>query len=211
VGQSNCEKEDDNESAEGKELEKQENFGAQETNKNERNSNFENGLHSNGVQEASSRSEITADGEAGPKLVATIDESANSLVNRSGALDISNSIANRTQVHEIEVEMDENVTKGKVNIEEYDLEKILDEQETHDLYCPNCKSCITRRVILRKRKRTVRQALRDEPPKKPQIAEPSADTSYQTAAERHDQDAPEVFRCLSCFTFFIPTGILLYV
>jgi hypothetical protein len=163
------------------------------------------------VQEASSSSETTADGEAGPKLVATIAESANSLANRSGALDISNSIASRTQVHEIEVEMDENVTKDKVNIEEYDLEKILDEQETHDLYCPNCKSCITQRVILRKRRRTVRQALRDEPPKKPQIAEPSADTTYQTDAERRDQDAPKVFRCLSCFTFFIPTGILLYV
>jgi hypothetical protein len=50
----------------------------------------------------------------------------------------------------------------------YDLEKILDGQETHDLYCPNCKSRITRRVILKKRKRTTRQAKRDEPPKSTQ-------------------------------------------
>ncbi|GJN29959.1 hypothetical protein PR202_gb18228 [Eleusine coracana subsp. coracana] len=155
---------------------------------------------------ASSSSETTAEGEAGPKLIATIGESVNSLANRSVALDISNRTMNKIQVHEIEVEKDENETNSKVNIEEYDLEKILDEQETHDLYCPNCKSCITRRVILRKRKRTVKQALRDDPPKKTQISEPSGDASNQMDVERDDQDAPEVFRCLSCFTFFIPTG-----
>jgi hypothetical protein len=90
-----------------------------------------------------------------------------------------------------------------MKVEEYDLEKILDEQETHDLYCPNCKSCITRRVILKKRKRTVRPNARKEPPKRPQLVESSANVPRQTV----DEDSPEVFRCLSCFTFFIPTGI----
>ncbi|KAK3128154.1 hypothetical protein QOZ80_6BG0457670 [Eleusine coracana subsp. coracana] len=206
VEQSGCKNENNNGSSESEELEKQENFAAQENNENGRNYKLENGLHSNGVQEASSSSETTAEGEAGPKLIATIGESVNSLANRSVALDISNRTMNKIQVHEIEVEKDENETNSKVNIEEYDLEKILDEQETHDLYCPNCKSCITRRVILRKRKRTVKQALRDDPPKKTQISEPSGDASNQMDVERDDQDAPEVFRCLSCFTFFIPTG-----
>ncbi|TVU01216.1 hypothetical protein EJB05_53343 [Eragrostis curvula] len=202
------EKENSNDSAKVKDLEKQENLDDKKDNQNPSNGELKNGSHSNGVHEASSSNETVtiADGEAGLKLIATIGESATSLMNLSGALDISNSITNRTQVHEIEVEKDENVIKGKVKIEEYDLEKILDEQETHDLFCPNCKSCITRRVILRKRKRTVKQASGDEPSKKPQIAEPSADASNQTAAERRDRDAPEVFRCLSCFTFFTPTG-----
>ncbi|XP_062233858.1 membrane protein of ER body 2-like [Phragmites australis] len=209
------EKENTNEtsSAEGKELEKQENVNAQETNRNSRTGKLENGSHSNGVHEDSSSSETVtiADRDAGLKLIATIGESKTDLTNWSGALGISNGSTNRTKVHEIEVEKDEHVTKGKVNIEEYDLEKILDEQETHDLYCPKCNSCITRRVILRKRKRTVKQAIRDEPPKKPQLAEPSASASIQTAAERQDQDSPDVFRCLSCFTFFTPTGCGFYI
>ncbi|GJN01180.1 hypothetical protein PR202_ga18425 [Eleusine coracana subsp. coracana] len=183
VEQSGCKNENNNGSSESEELDKQENFAAQENNENGRNYKLENGLHSNGVQEASSSSETTADGEAGPKLIATIGEIVNSLANSSVALDISNRTMNKTQVHEIEVEKDENESNSKVNIEEYDLEKILDEQETHDLYCPNCKSCITRRVILRKRKRTVRQALRDDPPKKTQISEPSGDASNQILLE----------------------------
>ncbi|KAL6006691.1 hypothetical protein ACLOJK_032184 [Asimina triloba] len=40
-------------------------------------------------------------------------------------------------------------------IVEMDVERVLEEQDTHDLYCPNCNSCITKRVILRKRKRII--------------------------------------------------------
>ena len=129
--------------------------------------------------------------EVGLSLIASIGES-NILSNRSGALDIARGSTNTAEVHEIEVDKDENATKGKVSTEEYkyDLEKILDEQETHDLYCPNCKSCITRRVILKNRKGYGGQPKR------------------QHADESLDQESPEVFRCLSCFTFFIPTGIL---
>ncbi|KAG2559159.1 hypothetical protein PVAP13_8NG295500 [Panicum virgatum] len=127
--------------------------------------------------------------EAGLSLIASIGE-INILSNRSGALDIARGSTNTAEVHEIEVDKDENATKGKVSTEEYeyDLEKILDEQETHDLYCPNCKSCITRRVILKNRKGYGEQQKR------------------QHADESLDQESPEVFGCLSCFTFFIPTG-----
>jgi len=197
--------------AEGKGTEEEENVNGQETNRSSSNGRLENGSHSNGVHEISRGAETmtVAVGEARPlKLIAAIGESKNILPNLSAVLDISNGSTSTTEVHEIEVEKDENGTKDKVNIEEYDLEKILDEQETHDLYCPNCKSCITRRVILKKRKRTVRQAKREEPPKRPQLEEPSANVSNQTPVESHDQESPEVFRCLSCFTFFIPTGIL---
>ncbi|KAI3821542.1 hypothetical protein L1987_09110 [Smallanthus sonchifolius] len=40
-------------------------------------------------------------------------------------------------------------------ITEYDVETVLKKQDTHDLFCPNCNSCITKRVILRKRKRRI--------------------------------------------------------
>ncbi|KAL6006693.1 hypothetical protein ACLOJK_032186 [Asimina triloba] len=46
------------------------------------------------------------------------------------------------------------VHSGKT-IVEMDVERVLEEQDTHDLYCPHCNSCITRRVILSKRKRTI--------------------------------------------------------
>lgn len=194
---------------EGKEIDEEENINDQETNHSSSNGKLENGPRSNGVHEISSGAETftVAAEEAQPlKLITAIHESKIILQNWSGALDISNGSTSTTEVHEIEVEKDENVTKG---IEEYDLEKILDEQETHDLYCPNCKSCITRRVILKKRKRTVRQAKRDEPPKRPQLEEPPANVSTQNPEETHEQQSPEVFRCLSCFSFFIPTGVFL--
>lgn len=72
----------------------------------------------------------------------------------------------------------------------FDLERILDEQDTHDLYCPNCNSCITKRVILRKRKRTVKEIQHDVPSKK----------------AHEEPDEPDIYRCLSCFSFFIPIG-----
>ncbi|KAK3228337.1 hypothetical protein Dsin_000218, partial [Dipteronia sinensis] len=37
-----------------------------------------------------------------------------------------------------------------------DVERVLQKQNTHDLYCPNCNSCITTRVVLRRRRRRVR-------------------------------------------------------
>ncbi|KAL5225799.1 hypothetical protein ABZP36_012438 [Zizania latifolia] len=202
------EKTDETSSPKGKELDTQENVNVQETNGDDNMSRLENGSRTNGSHEVSSSGETAtvANGTAELKLIAVIDENKRSLANSNGADHIDNGSMNRTNVHEIEAEKEENTIMGKVNIEEYDLEKILDEQETHELFCPNCNSCITRRVILRKRKRTVRRTTRDEPPKKPQLAEPFANTSNQTVPERHEQESPDIFRCLSCFAFFIPTG-----
>ncbi|XP_047075184.1 membrane protein of ER body-like protein isoform X2 [Lolium rigidum] len=109
---------------------------------------------------------------------------------------------NKTENFPTEVAKNEHVTEVQPEIEEYDLEKILDQQETHDLYCPNCKSCITRRVILRKRKRRARPTTPTEQPKRLHTQEaPLAPTP-----ESGGQEAPDVFRCLSCFSYFIPTG-----
>ncbi|CAL5020462.1 unnamed protein product [Urochloa decumbens] len=162
----------------------------------------ETGSHSNN---STSVHEISGSSET--DCIHSIVESKNILPSWSGAVDIYSSSTNAAEVHDLgDQKDDENAAKGEVNIEEYDLEKILDEQETHDLYCPNCKSCITRRVILKKRKRTARQARRDGSPKKIQLEEPCANVSNQAPDESYDQELPDIFGCLSCFSIFIPTG-----
>ncbi|CAL9073605.1 unnamed protein product [Musa textilis] len=94
--------------------------------------------------------------------------------------------------------------EGKLKAVEFDLERILEEQDTHELYCPNCNSCITKRVILRKRKRAVQH----EGPSKKVTEEKYDDGKLKTGSgTTNPSNAPEhyVFRCLSCFSFFMPT------
>ena len=105
------------------------------------------------------------------------------------------------------------VKKSEIKVSDVDLERVLEEQDTHDLFCPNCNSCITRRVILRKRKRSERSAEEtesDASEKKTHKVPHDVDSSLVTA-EKTDLDdrEPDVFRCLSCFSFFIPTGMTL--
>ncbi|XXG67025.1 hypothetical protein AAC387_Pa06g0462 [Persea americana] len=102
------------------------------------------------------------------------------------------------------------VDVGKIVVE-MDFERVLEEQETHDLYCPNCNSCITKRVILRKRKRVVRDLKFDAKREKIQPlllqsddVETSPDASV--ANDLRHETGSDVFRCLSCFSFFIPTA-----
>lgn len=120
--------------------------------------------------------------------------------------------------------VDESDTEGA----EVDVERVLQKQNTHDLYCPNCNSCITRRVILRKRKRQVRITGEDVKRNKLEvITDSTAKGSYQQATGNQDhgtgyihpeviseravndhehERGPDIFRCLSCFSIFIPTG-----
>ncbi|XP_020570690.1 membrane protein of ER body-like protein isoform X2 [Phalaenopsis equestris] len=91
----------------------------------------------------------------------------------------------------------------KLDVSELDLEKVLEEQETHDLFCPNCHSCITKRVILRKRKRRVQDFRYEERPEKLHVRPNIVSTSTEVVETIRD-DEPDVFRCLSCFSFFIP-------
>ncbi|KAL5977558.1 hypothetical protein ACLOJK_041456 [Asimina triloba] len=98
------------------------------------------------------------------------------------------------------------VHSGKT-IVEMDVERVLEEQDTHDLYCPHCNSCITRRVILSKRKRTMgglpsgTKRERTEPLLQPGFSESPAATD-----EASHVTCPDVFTCLSCFSIFIPTA-----
>ncbi|KAK8466896.1 hypothetical protein PHAVU_008G187600 [Phaseolus vulgaris] len=140
-----------------------------------------------------------------------------------------------------------NLMKEEIDqpLEEFDVEAVLEKQETHDLFCPNCRSCITKRVILRKRKRNSKildsKAKRDKPenihnldnkaehdkleiigssglldsPGHPSAnqgdnanvrSEPDIVSQERPADDNQPPEQPEVFRCLSCFSFFIPSG-----
>ncbi|CAN8326174.1 unnamed protein product, partial [Cochlearia groenlandica] len=98
------------------------------------------------------------------------------------------------------------------DVEDYDVEKVLDNQETHDLFCPNCNSCITKRVVLKRRKRKIHHELDD--PKRLRGPEQSAPLLHSednlASADDGENSRQEsfVFKCLSCFSIFIPTGIL---
>ncbi|XP_060204047.1 uncharacterized protein LOC132632217 isoform X2 [Lycium barbarum] len=119
-------------------------------------------------------------------------------------------------------------TDSDTDVKDFDVENVIQKQNTHDLYCPNCKSCITRRVILRKRKRKIRVSGDDVKRNKLEVvADSKGDASHAQATDDEVRDGahssldgtpplaaddyqpdrePEIFRCLSCFSFFIPTG-----
>lgn len=118
---------------------------------------------------------------------------------------------------------------------EYDVESVLEKQNTHDLFCPNCKSCITKRVILRRKRRKVRnlryrikvdkveQAATSASNSEPVITADDRTVVSATATDINEDrisvdneeianreveinEDREVFRCLSCFSCFICTG-----
>ncbi|GAB2228508.1 hypothetical protein Droror1_Dr00022629 [Drosera rotundifolia] len=116
---------------------------------------------------------------------------------------------------------DTRMLKGaeEVATAELDVERVLQKQETHDLFCPNCNSCITRRVILQRRKRKIQEISVVGEVYKPD------DHATETLVEDRDivlQESPEnepiavqvqevdterdVYRCLSCFSIIVPTS-----
>ncbi|KAK2633788.1 hypothetical protein Ddye_028580 [Dipteronia dyeriana] len=142
-----------------------------------------------------------------------------------------------------------------------DVERVLQKQNTHDLYCPNCNSCITTRVVLRRRRRRVRNiryktkpgnnletpteldaslayppnyqgsdkhnvspnVTRRTPPANdhnnigqrnispngtptPPAIDHNNNTQNGTPTPPAVDRNTEIFRCLSCFSLFVPTG-----
>lgn len=115
--------------------------------------------------------------------------------------EISFEEVDKTEIGEIEVIKDvEN---------EFDVETVIKKQETHDLFCPNCNSCITKRVILRKRKRKIPVPGEITKRNKPETSFSSEVNlvSDEVISNEYDHERePDVFRCLSCFSIFMPTG-----
>ncbi|XP_010448068.1 PREDICTED: membrane protein of ER body-like protein isoform X1 [Camelina sativa] len=100
------------------------------------------------------------------------------------------------------------------DVEDYDVENVLDKQETHDLYCPNCDSCITKRVVLKRRKRKMRHELVVDPKRVrgPQSSDPillHSEDNLPSLGGGENPPAHEsfIFKCLSCFTIFSSTGV----
>lgn len=103
--------------------------------------------------------------------------------------------------------LENSTSTGKVE----EIVRVLKEQQTHDLLCPACGSCITKRVILRKRKRTstvsvnrLIQELDDDAQSvlsedNEQITE---DHNDQPDISHADTDENEAYGCLTCFTIF---------
>ncbi|CAO2832397.1 unnamed protein product [Amaranthus hypochondriacus] len=105
--------------------------------------------------------------------------------------------------------------------EEFDVERVMKEQKTHDMYCPNCNKCITDRVILKRRKRKIREVSKDEPPEvNPGQMTPMHPDEISNSVERLPVNEPlqderrerdseshlEAISCFSCFSIFIPKG-----
>uniref|UniRef100_A0A7N0RDM8 C2H2-type domain-containing protein n=1 Tax=Kalanchoe fedtschenkoi TaxID=63787 RepID=A0A7N0RDM8_KALFE len=92
---------------------------------------------------------------------------------------------------------------------DYDVEGVLKKQETHDLICPNCYSCITRRVILKKRKRVPKDthpsAKRDRIEEDTGTVHGALGESLTIRGEDTTNDQ-EVITCWSCFSLLIPSG-----
>ncbi|KAJ9546346.1 hypothetical protein OSB04_018889 [Centaurea solstitialis] len=135
----------------------------------------------------------------------------NEVINKeTESSDINEVINKETESSDI----NEVIKDGEDEIAEFDVETVIKKQETHDLFCPNCNSCITKRVILRKRKRRIPALSEDAKRNKPETsvqnelnAVSSNNEAQPPASDESDhQREPDVFRCLSCFSIFMPTG-----
>jgi hypothetical protein len=111
-------------------------------------------------------------------------------------------------VHEFPAESSAGTTEAREG--ESEVERILRLQETHDLVCPVCRSCITKRVILRKRKRTTvvssvekweNEAVEDEESLGEQVVDTNVGSSDGIVVEEYEN-----YGCLSCFTFLFRRG-----
>ncbi|CAM8894121.1 unnamed protein product [Rhodiola kirilowii] len=105
---------------------------------------------------------------------------------------------------------------------DYDVQGVLKKQETHDLICPNCHTCITRRVILKKRKRvkfshlpledielgTKREKTEEAGGSEisPDTVQDTLDQSSAITVDNTTDGQNDVITCWSCFSLLIPSG-----
>ncbi|XP_057249457.1 uncharacterized protein LOC104888095 isoform X4 [Beta vulgaris subsp. vulgaris] len=129
------------------------------------------------------------------------------IVNKTLIVNGQNEIVETGHTQEVEPE-----------VEGFDVERVIQNQETHDLFCPNCHSCITKRVILKRRKRKIQDISKDEsvaqkdgkltpmnPDEVPEIDEREPENELP-----RDEIGPDArldaISCFSCFSIFVPKG-----
>ncbi|KAL2921563.1 Membrane protein of ER body-like protein [Bienertia sinuspersici] len=142
-----------------------------------------------------------------------LDESSNNInVTLTETYNIEN-IVNKTFIVKGQNEIVETGPSGEIEPElEYDVEKVVRNQNTHDFYCPNCSSCITDRVILKRRKRKLKDISPDERPKPDQTVLDEQYKEEKGSKKEQNEDAKDpgarfgAISCLSCFSIFIPKG-----
>ncbi|KAK9724102.1 hypothetical protein RND81_05G048400 [Saponaria officinalis] len=138
-----------------------------------------------------------------------LDESSSSVV-RTDTVNGENGIVSQSKnvvVHKAEEEVE---PQG----EEYDVvERLIEKQETHDLICPNCSSCITKRVILKRRKRkfpeiSTAQEVSGSQPDQSGVPEPEAEEESQPSPHvgKVPDSSLDAISCFSCFNIFVPSG-----
>ncbi|GAB4858653.1 hypothetical protein Ancab_010126 [Ancistrocladus abbreviatus] len=123
---------------------------------------------------------------------------------------------NRAFSNEVTKHEEVSVDVQEIPIAELNVERVIEKQETHDLFCPNCNSCITKRVILRRRKRKIQDIslgeeivdteVPDNPPEDHEIVSEHASDNRPFLVNEGEDTGREAFRCLSCFSIFIPLG-----
>ncbi|XP_021858836.1 uncharacterized protein [Spinacia oleracea] len=159
--------------------------------------------------EASVGLQLLDDSSNGDNVASFEMYNGENIVNKTLVVNGQNEIVETEHSQEVEPEVDE-----------YDVEKVVQNQETHDFFCPNCKSCITKRVILKRRKRKHGDISEDDkvsgkspgqidPPIVPgrgpitDDIRPGTGPSPDNGASGSSFDA---ISCFSCFSIFVPKG-----
>lgn len=139
------------------------------------------------------------------------------IVNKTLIVNGQNEIVETGHTQEVEPEVQPEV---EPEVEEFDVERVIQNQETHDFFCPNCHSCITKRVILKRRKRKIQDISKDEsvakedgiltpmnPDEVPEIDE--REPENELSRDEIGPDARlDAISCFSCFSIFVPKGRL---
>ncbi|OMO95159.1 hypothetical protein CCACVL1_05542 [Corchorus capsularis] len=125
--------------------------------------------------------------------------------------------------HETKVDANgDSIGEIEEDLLDFDVERVVEKQNTHELFCPNCKLCITRTVILRRRKPKIPIRSKSKRGKKlepipdsvadahsgdlPEIESNVTPTTPAPGVDNTDTEEREAFSCLSCFSIFVPIG-----
>ncbi|KAF8079575.1 hypothetical protein N665_1018s0031 [Sinapis alba] len=97
------------------------------------------------------------------------------------------------------------------DVKDYKAKELLENQETPDLLCPKCKSCITKVVVLKKR--VTLKKRKANTPRVPVTRPSPIDTPAVLARDPSVYDGKNVipvsflYKCFSCFSIFEPTVV----